>query len=115
MKFRTGDRVCVPDGREGVVFRVDYDTVHLTLSDGELCHVDSPQLTHAVPPVWQTSLAEARRVYSAIETAAEAAHDRFYEIVVETSDLGYRFADERTKRAWREVAIEVLKAVGEQS
>ncbi len=48
-----------------------------------------------------------------IDSAAEAAYDRFYEIGPDTSDMGYAFQDERTKRAWREVAIEVLKSVGE--
>lgn len=47
----------------------------------------------------------------AIEAAAEAAHDRFYEIAPDMSDLGYMFADERTKRAWREVAVAVLQAL----
>ena len=53
----------------------------------------------------------AKALYRSIEAAAEAAHDRFYEIVPETSDLGYAFADESTKRAWREVVLEIIKTL----
>lgn len=63
------------------------------------------------PCISPASLAEARRAYAAIEAAAEAAHDRFYEVTADTSDMGYAFETEKTKRAWREVAVEVLKAV----
>lgn len=48
---------------------------------------------------------------AAIEAAAEAGHDRLYEITAEMSDLGYAFADERTKRHWREVALAMLQAL----
>jgi acyl transferase domain-containing protein len=55
--------------------------------------------------------AQARRLWRQIEDAAEAAYDRFYEIGSDTSDLGYTFQPERTKREWREVAMAVLEAV----
>lgn len=48
-----------------------------------------------------------------VESAAEAAHDRFYEITADTSDLGYVFTDERTKETWRDVAMAVLRAVSD--
>ncbi len=57
-------------------------------------------------------LKRARALAKAIDVAAEAAHDRFYEIGPGLSDLGYAFADERTKRAWRDVVAEVLQAIG---
>jgi hypothetical protein len=52
-----------------------------------------------------------RQFNQALERAAEAAHDRFYEITAEMSDLGYAFADDRTKRHWREVAVVVLRSL----
>jgi len=55
-----------------------------------------------------------KQLHDAIEAAAEAAHDRYREITAETSDLGYAFASEREKREWREVVLEVLRAIQEQ-
>ena len=50
---------------------------------------------------------------AAIDAAAEAAFDRFYEIGPATSDMGYMFEDAKTKQAWREVVVAALKALEE--
>ena len=60
-----------------------------------------------------TQIASAKALSAAIESAAEAAHDRFYEISADTSDLGYAFADDRTKATWRDVAMAVLRSVSD--
>ncbi len=60
-------------------------------------------------------IAACRRHTRAIEAAAEAAHDRHYEIGPSMSDLGYAFADERTKQSWRELVLDVLRTFGEHA
>lgn len=52
-----------------------------------------------------------KRFNQAIEAAAEAGHDAYYEITPDMSDLGYAFESDKMKRAWREVALAMLKAL----
>jgi hypothetical protein len=54
-----------------------------------------------------------KQLTRALEAAAEAAHDRFYSIDAESSDLGYAFEDESTKRRWREVVLAALRELGD--
>lgn len=55
------------------------------------------------------------RLSKLLDAAAEAAHDKFYDITAATSDMGLAFEDERTKQNWREVVIAALAAVEKES
>jgi hypothetical protein len=50
-------------------------------------------------------------LHRTIEAAAEAAHDTYYHITPDTSDMGYAFLSQREKQHWREVVLAVLGAV----
>jgi hypothetical protein len=106
--YKVGDRVISPSGRAGVVDSVHGPQLRVAFAINEYLFFFAHELTHEVPP----SLEEARRLWRAIEAIAEAGHDELYSIGGDTSDLGYAFADERTKRHWREVALAMLRAAG---
>lgn len=53
------------------------------------------------------------RMAKALQAAAEAAHDKFYDIGPACSDMGLAFEPESTQRLWREVALAAIVALEE--
>lgn len=111
--FRVGDQVTVPWLNEpGTVAHVNADCSRILVSfpDGSetFCNVHALKLV----PQPTISLEETRELYDAIERAAAAAHDRFYEVDGSDvdKDLSYAYQTERIKRNWREVVIAVLQS-----
>ena len=49
----------------------------------------------------------------ALQAAAEAAHDRLYNINAACSDMGLAFEDARTQAEWREVVLAAIVALEE--
>lgn len=49
----------------------------------------------------------------ALSAAAEAAHDRFYNVNAACSEIGLAFEDARTKAEWREVVLAAIVALEE--
>lgn len=54
------------------------------------------------------------RLSKAVDRAAEAGHDRFYNIGPSTSDLGLIFQPENEKQEWREVVMAILAVLAEE-
>jgi acetylornithine deacetylase/succinyl-diaminopimelate desuccinylase-like protein len=65
------------------------------------------------PPALPATPTAAQRLAESIERCAAAAHDEFYAIGPGTSDMAFKYESELSKKSWREVALAVLRAAGD--